>query len=121
MNVEALYEYCMSQKGATESFPFDEVSLVLKVCDKMFALIPLDSPHLQVSLKCDPEKALDLRAKYACVEPAYHFNKKYWNTIYLNQEMEWEEAKLWICHSIDEVMKKLPKKIRDEYYQDKID
>ncbi len=120
MNIETLHDYCMSRKGATESFPFDEVSLVLKVCDKMFALIPLDSPDLQISLKCDPEKAIELRTRYVCVEPAYHFNKKYWNTIYLNQEMDWEEVKFWINHSIDEVLKKLPKKVRDEYYQGKI-
>jgi predicted DNA-binding protein (MmcQ/YjbR family) len=50
------------------------------------------------------------------VEPAYHFNKTYWNTIYLNREMTDEEVKKWILHSVDEVVKKLPKRVRDEYY-----
>jgi predicted DNA-binding protein (MmcQ/YjbR family) len=118
MNIEELHEYCVSLKGATASFPFDEVSLVLKVSGKMFALIPLDRTDLQISLKCDPEKALELRENYSCVEAAYHFNKKYWNTIYLNQDMKTEEVKYWIRHSIDEVMKKLPKHIRDEYYSE---
>jgi predicted DNA-binding protein (MmcQ/YjbR family) len=117
MNIELLHDYCLSLKGATESFPFDETSLVLKVQGKMFALIPLEQTDLQISLKCDPEKALELRERYTCVEAAYHFNKKYWNTIFLNREMQDEEVKHWIRHSIDEVMKKLPKKIRDEYYQ----
>jgi predicted DNA-binding protein (MmcQ/YjbR family) len=108
----------MSLKGTTESFPFDDVSLVLKVENKMFALIPLENPDWQIALKCDPEKAIELRESYSCVEPAWHFNKKYWNTIYLNRDMNEEEVKFWIRHSIDEVIKKLPKRIRDEYYQD---
>jgi predicted DNA-binding protein (MmcQ/YjbR family) len=117
MNIEQLHEFCISLKGATESFPFDDVSLVLKVENKMFALIPLDRPELQITVKCDPEKAIELREHYNAVEPAYHFNKKYWNTIYPNQDMNDATVKQWIAHSIDEVMKKLPKQVRDEYYQ----
>ncbi|MDR1878032.1 MAG: MmcQ/YjbR family DNA-binding protein [Bacteroidales bacterium] len=117
MNVEELYEYCLSLKETKECFPFDKDTLVLKVRGKMFALIPLEKPELQISLKCDPEKAIELRERYACVQPAYHFNKKYWISIYLNCEMNDEEVKYWVRHSIDEVLKKLPKRIRDEYYQ----
>ncbi|MDR0798758.1 MAG: MmcQ/YjbR family DNA-binding protein [Dysgonamonadaceae bacterium] len=117
MNIEDLHDYCLSLKDCTESFPFNEVSLVLKVAGKIFAMIPLDEPELQISLKCDPEKAIELREQYSCVQPAYHCNKKYWNTIYLNRDLNDEQVKFWIRHSIDEVMKKLPKKIRDEYYQ----
>ena len=115
MNVEELHDYCMSLKGATEVLPFDDVTLVLKVENKWFAVIPLDSPELQISVKCDPEKAVELRERYNCVTPAWHFNKKYWNTIYLNRDMKDSEVKQWICHSIDEVMKKLPKRVREEY------
>jgi predicted DNA-binding protein (MmcQ/YjbR family) len=118
MNIETLHEYCISLKGVTESFPFDDVSLVLKVCGKMFALIPLDEEELQIALKCDPEKAIELREHYACVTSAYHFHKKYWNTLFLNREMDDTDVKFWIRHSIDEVLKKLPKRMRDEYYQD---
>lgn len=117
MNIEDLHSYCISLKGVEETFPFDDVSLVLKVTGKMFALIPLDSAELKIAVKCDPDKAIELRERYDCVEPAYHFNKKYWNTIYLNREMRDEEVKEWIRHSIDEVMKKQTKKIRDAYYQ----
>ncbi|MDR1880518.1 MAG: MmcQ/YjbR family DNA-binding protein [Tannerellaceae bacterium] len=115
MNVEELHAYCLSIKGTTDCLPFDDVSLVMKVMGKMYALIPLDNPELQITLKCDPEQALELRERYACVEPAYHFNKKYWNTISLNREMKDEEVKKWILHSVDEVVKKLPKRVRDEY------
>ncbi len=118
MNIEELHEYCLSIKGSSESFPFDEVNLVFKVCGKMFLLIPLDDLELSVYLKCDQEKAIELREQYTCVEPAYHFNKKYWNTIYLNREMNDEDVKFWIRHSVDEVLKKLPKSVQNEYYQD---
>jgi predicted DNA-binding protein (MmcQ/YjbR family) len=116
MHVEELREYCLSLKEVVESFPFDDSSLVFKVLGKMFALIPLDHPELSIALKCDPEKAIELREKYSCVEPAYHFHKKYWNTIYLNRNMSDEEVKFWIQHSIDEVVKKLPKQVQREYY-----
>ena len=116
MHIEELREYCLSLKGAGESFPFDDVSLVFKVLNKMFALLPIDNPELCISLKCDPEKAIELREKYSCVEPAYHFNKKYWNTIYLNRKMSDEDVKFWIRHSIDEVVKKLPKQVQHAYY-----
>ncbi|MDR1022416.1 MAG: MmcQ/YjbR family DNA-binding protein [Prevotellaceae bacterium] len=115
MNIEELHEYCLSIEGATTCFPFDDVTLVMKVVGKMFALIPLDATVLQICLKCDPEQAIELRERYACVEPAHHFNKKYWNTIYPNQEMPDKEVKKWIRHSVDEVIKKVPKRIQAQY------
>ena len=115
MNIEDLREYCLSIKGASECLPFDEFNLVFKVLDKMFALLPLDNERLCISVKCDPEKAIELRENYNAVEPAYHFNKKYWNTIYLNSDMDDENVKKWIRHSVDEVIKKLPVKIQKDY------
>lgn len=64
MNVETVREYCLSKKGATESFPFDDVSLVIKVMNKMFAIIDLEGAN-SIALKCDPEKAIELREHYA--------------------------------------------------------
>jgi predicted DNA-binding protein (MmcQ/YjbR family) len=115
MNVEELYEYCLTLEKAVSCFPFDDVSMVMKVEGKMFAMIPLDEPDLQIAVKCNPEKAMELRENYDCVEPAFHFNKKYWNTIYPNRDMNDEEVKFWIRHSVDEVIKKLPGKIRNNY------
>ncbi|GHT52157.1 hypothetical protein AGMMS49982_11660 [Bacteroidia bacterium] len=117
MNVEELREYCISLKGASEEFPFDEATLVFKVAGKVFGMVPLDESEVQISVKCDPELAIELRERYLCVEGAYHCNKKYWNTLYLNRDMPDAEVRRWIAHSIDEVMKKLPKHIREEYYK----
>ena len=108
MNIEELRNFCLSIEGAEECLPFDDVTLVFKVMGKMFALIPLDRDTLSISLKCDPEKAVELRERYSAVEEAYHFNKKYWNTLYPNRDMDNKELKKWILHSVDEVIKKLP-------------
>ena len=116
MNIEELYEFCISLHGATVSTPFNDTTLVFKIYGKMFALVPLDEDKVMISLKCDPEKAEALRQKYPSVTGAYHMNKKYWNSIVANGEMTDEELKHWICHSVDEVLRKLPKKLRDEYY-----
>jgi predicted DNA-binding protein (MmcQ/YjbR family) len=114
MNIETIREYCLSKKGATEDYPFDDITLVIKVAGKMFALISLDSIPLQMNLKCDPEKAIELREIYECVLPGWHMNKKYWNTIILDNSARWSELKEWIDHSYDEVVKKLNKSVRKQ-------
>ena len=78
MNIEEVREYCLSLKNTIECFPFDEVSLVFKVENKMFLLLPLDAEEPHVSLKCSTDYVEELRERYTAVEPAYHFNKKYW-------------------------------------------
>jgi len=115
MNIEELREYCLSIKGVEECLPFDDVSLVFKVMGKMFALLPLESDLLSISVKCDPDIAIELRDRYDAVEGAYHFNKKYWNTLYPNRDMDDKDIKKWIRHSVDEVFKKLPLAKQREY------
>lgn len=117
MNIEQLREFCLSRKGASESFPFTDDVLVFKVMNKMFAvvwLVPSDE-GFSVIVKCDAQKAIELRDKYDSVRPGYHFNKKYWNSIYLNGDMPDSEIRHWINHSIDEVVKKLSQKQQKEY------
>ena len=110
MNIEELFDYCQSIQGAESTTPFDEVTIVMKVMGKRFALIPTEVDRFSISLKCDPEKAIMLREKYVCVKEAYHMNKTYWNTIYLDGDMPDAELREWINHSVEEVIKKLPKK-----------
>ncbi|MBN1599716.1 MAG: MmcQ/YjbR family DNA-binding protein [Bacteroidales bacterium] len=112
MNIEEIREYCLSKKKVTESFPFDETTLVFKVLDKMFVLLDLED--LQLGLKCDPEKVVELRSKYDFVIPGYHMNKLYWNTIVLDEDISSLLLKEWIDHSYDEVVKKLPVVKRSE-------
>ena len=81
MNIEELRTYCLSVPGTEECLPFDDVTLVYKVMGKMYALIPLDTETCSISVKCDPDKAIELREQYQAVQEAWHFNKKYWNTL----------------------------------------
>ena len=115
MNVETIREYCLSKKGVTESFPFDDVSLVMKVMDKMFALIDLEGAN-SISLKCDPERAIELREHYAGIEGAYHFNKKHWNGINMHGTLSDKFIEELIEHSYREVIQKLPKSFVKENF-----
>lgn len=114
MDVEIIREYCLSKKGVTESFPFDDISLVMKVMNKMFALIDLEEAN-SITLKCDPERAIELRERYSGIEGAYHFNKKYWNGVYFDADVDDKLIKELVDHSYEEVIKKFTKKMRAEY------
>jgi predicted DNA-binding protein (MmcQ/YjbR family) len=81
MDIETFRNYCLAQKGVIESFPFDEVTLVFKVVNKMFALTSLDETDFKVNLKCAPEYAEALREQYDAIQPGWHMNKKHWNTV----------------------------------------
>ncbi len=113
MNVESVREYCLKLKSCTEGFPFDETTLVMKIAGKMFALINLDE-NPSVNLKCDPEEALELREEFEAVKSGYHMNKKYWNTVELNETVPDDRLKIWIKNSYKLVVAKLPKVVREE-------
>ena len=113
MNIEAFRSYCLSKKGVTEEFPFDADTLVFKVMGKMFALTDLDSFE-SVNLKCDPEKAVQLREEFSSVLPGYHMNKKYWNTVFMDLDVIDWLVKEWIDDSYLLVVDSLPKKMRQE-------
>ncbi|HRN26366.1 MAG: MmcQ/YjbR family DNA-binding protein [Ignavibacteriaceae bacterium] len=114
MNLESITNYCLSKKGAIEDFPFDEDTLVFKVAGKIFTLIPLEKIPLQINLKCDPEKAIELRENFEEVQPGWHMSKNHWNTILLDGNIRWGDLKEWIDHSYDEVVKGLKKSEREK-------
>lgn len=91
--------------NARLDYPFGEGVAVYKVGDKMFALISEGKEPVNVSLKCDPLLAQNLREKYESVMPGYHLNKKHWNTIVLSGQLSWEEVKDLIRHSYNLVNK----------------
>ena len=113
MNIEELRTYCISKKGVTEDFPFDETTLVFKVMGKMFALTDLEG-DLSVNLKCDPTKALELREHYSSVLPGYHMSKKHWNTVLVDGSVSDQLIREWIDHSYDQVTEKLTAKLKRE-------
>lgn len=114
MNTETLREYCIAKPGVTESFPFDLVTVVFKVGNKIFALLDTESRPTTLNLKCDPERAVELRDQFMAVRPGYHMNKTHWNTITLDGTLRWQDVQEWIDHSYELVKKGLPKAIRDQ-------
>ncbi len=110
MNIEYVREYCLSKKGTSESFPFDESTLVFKVLDKMFALAGLDRIPMQINLKCDPEYALELRDEYEDIIGGYHMSKKHWNTVVIEGDLEDKFILELIDHSYDLVVNAFSKK-----------
>ena len=113
MDIEQLREYCLSKTGTEETLPFGPDTLVYKVGGKVFLLTGLDSAELGFNVKCDPDKALELREQFSCVLPGYHMNKKHWNTIVVDGSVSSKQLKEWIDHSYGLVVESLPKKIRD--------
>ncbi|WP_372774466.1 MmcQ/YjbR family DNA-binding protein [Mangrovibacterium sp.] len=113
MNIEELREYCISKKGTSEGFPFDETTLVFKVMGKMFALTNIEG-DLSVNLKCDPEKAIEQREKFPCVLPGYHMSKIHWNTVRIDGTVGDQQIKYWIDDSYELIVAKLTKKQKDE-------
>lgn len=113
MDIEFYRNYCLQKAGVTESFPFDEETLVFKVMNKMFALADVDL-FVSVNLKCDPERAVELREQYPAVQPGYHMNKVHWNTIQIDGSLSNAMICELIDHSYELIVASLPKKLRLE-------
>ncbi len=102
MHIEELREYCLSKKDTEETLPFGPDTLVFKVNGKVFLLAALDVRPLQFNVKCDPDKAIELREAYQqSVLPGYHMNKKHWNTIIVDGILSNKQLKEMINHSYE--------------------
>ncbi|QEL03675.1 MmcQ/YjbR family DNA-binding protein [Olivibacter sp. LS-1] len=114
MNIEELRTYCLSKRGVTEGFPFGPNTLVFKVGEKVFLLTGLDAQPLSFNVKCDPERAIELREQYpSSVLPGYHMNKKHWNTVQANGELSFKQLTELIDHSYELVYNSLPQRIKE--------
>lgn len=113
MNLEQFRNYCLSKKAATEDLPFDETTLAFRIGNKIFAITDLERLPFRVNLKCDPERAVEMRERYDCVTPGYHMNKKHWNSIEPDSDLPDEILIELIDHSYDLVFSSLKKSERD--------
>jgi predicted DNA-binding protein (MmcQ/YjbR family) len=117
MNIQQFYEFCLSKKGVTEHFPFDEETLVFKVGGKMFCLTSLkewEKGTPSLNLKCNPERAEELRAEYEAIIPGWHMSKVHWNTVAFNSDVSDKMMRELINHSYELVFNSLTKKIQAE-------
>lgn len=115
MNIEEVRTFCLSLKNVTEDMPFGDDTLIFRVENKIFLALSLDNIEPKIAIKGNPDTNIELREKYSSVVPAYHWNKTYWNNIMLEGDMPTSGITYWIENSYNEVIKKLPKKIRDIY------
>ena len=113
MNIEEYRDYCISKKGVSEGFPFDKNTLVFKVMGKMFALADVDSFNF-INLKCDPEKAAELREIYNAIKPGYHMSKTHWNSVYVNSDVSDKMIYQLIDDSYNLIVSSLTKKLQAE-------
>lgn len=118
MNIEQLRDFCIVKKGVTEHFPFDNVTLVFKVMGKVFALTGLDKwekGEQKINLKCDPDKAEQLREEYEGIIAGWHSNKRHWNTVTMNSSDISDDLVIeLINHSYELVVAGLTKKLKAE-------
>ena len=116
MHIEQLRDFCMSKKGVTEHFPFNDVTLVFKVMGKMFALSGIDKwekGEESINLKCNPEKSEELRGEYEGIYPGFHMSKKHWNTVVINN-YDVSDTLVFelVNHSYELVVSGLTKKVK---------
>ena len=105
MDIEQLRDYCLAKPGVEECLPFGPDNLVYKVNGKMFLLISIDEQPVRFNVKCDPEKAIELREQYPSVQPGYHMNKKLWNTVVIDGSLSSDMLREFVDHSYELVIK----------------
>ncbi len=114
MNLEELRNYCISKNGVEETLPFGPDTLVYKVMGKVFLLTGIEYNPIQFNIKCDPEKAIELREQFSCVIPAYHMNKKHWITVIPDGSLSNKLIEELINDSYNLVVNGLTRKEKDE-------
>jgi predicted DNA-binding protein (MmcQ/YjbR family) len=113
MDATGLRAWCLRQPGAIEDFPFGPETSVFKVAGKMFALSALERTPLEVSVKCEPDRAVDLRATYPAIRPGYHLSKRHWNTLTMDGSLPEQLVRDLVEDSYDLVVGALPKRVRE--------
>ncbi len=114
MDFETIREYALSKKAATEGMPFGDSVLVFKVMNKIFLMMNFEVPF-ELSLKCEPERAVELRERYESITPGFHMNKSHWNTVVMDGSIPRKLVYEMIDHSYEQIVQSLPKKLRQEY------
>ena len=113
MDITFFRSYCLSKAGTSEDTPFDANTLCFRVGGKIFAIIDIDSFE-SVNLKCDPERAMELRELHSGIIPGFHMNKKHWNTVLFDGSVSDKLVLELVDHSYELIFNSLPKKLQQE-------
>lgn len=114
MQKEQIKELILQKNASYVDFPFGEIYMVFKVCQKVFAILAIEEKPLRINLKCDPNDAIAYRDIYESVIPGYHMNKKHWNTIILDGSIPDNVLEDMINQSYELVFSKLTKKQKEQ-------
>ena len=110
MTWDELRAACLERPGSIETFSFGPGCSVFKAPNgKMFAVSVSTSEPLDVSVKCDPDRASDLRRTHAAVVEGYHLNKRHWITVTLNADVPDHMVRELIEDSYDLVASSAPR------------
>jgi predicted DNA-binding protein (MmcQ/YjbR family) len=116
MDIESFRQYCLQKPGVEETFPFGPDTLVYKVMGKIFAITGLEAESFRVNLKCDPERAIDLRDEYPDqIIPGWHMNKQHWNTVFFEEGLSNELLRELIDQSYLLIVDSLPPKVKAQW------
>jgi len=115
--IETIHEALLAYPETEVSEPFGPGALVYKVADKMFALMSPEKVPVMLNLKCDPDRAIELRDEYDSIQPGYHMNKKHWNSVYLDGGVPDEVVLDLVHHSFSCVLAKQSKAFRQRILQ----
>lgn len=113
MDSQEISDLALGFPATAEDYPFGPDAPVYKVAGKVFAILQPDGDAPQVTLKCEPSLALELRAQFPAVGEGYHVNKKHWNTVLLDGSVPEDELREMVEHSYQRVVSGLPKAVRE--------
>lgn len=113
MTLDYYRQYCLSKPSTTEDTPFDQDTLCFRVGGKIFSICSI-SEFLYINLKCDPERAIELREQFPGITPGYHMNKKTWNSVSTQGNVPDNLILELADHSYELILTSLPKKVQVE-------
>lgn len=110
MNVEEFREFCLSLPGSSEKMPFQafraaQSILAFYVRGRIFCFFDIGRFDT-CTIKCDPEQADELKARYTAVGNPYNMNRKHWISLRFNDDMPDNEIKRWVGNSYDIISRK---------------
>ncbi len=116
ITLEEIRNHCLKKEKVTEDLPFDVSTLAFRIGGKIFLLTDIDAEILSINLKCDPQKAIELRDNYPEIRPGYHMNKRHWNTVLCEGNLPRTMILELIDHSYGLVLASLPRKLKQEIF-----
>ncbi|MFA6541223.1 MAG: MmcQ/YjbR family DNA-binding protein [Bacteroidota bacterium] len=117
IDLETIRQHCLRKPGTiTEDFPFDDEVLVFRIFGKIFLLTNVTVFPVRINVKCEPERAVELRERYDAVTPGFHMHKRTWNTVVIDGSVPERVVYEMIDHSYDQVKSTLPKTILKKYF-----